>query len=91
MELACAVEGRKGKAGRAAVEQLLDESGFEIVPVTAQQAAIAIDAFRRFGKRRHVAGLNIGDCFSYALAAASGYPLLFNGADFIHTDIERAT
>jgi ribonuclease VapC len=51
---------------------------------------IAIDAFRTYGKGRHPAGLNIGDCFAYALASATGYNLLFKGNDFIHTDIRPA-
>ena len=49
-----------------------------------------MDAFRRYGKGRHRAGLNIGDCFSYALAKAMDLPLLFKGRDFIHTDIRPA-
>ncbi len=51
---------------------------------------IAIDAFRFYGKGRHLAGLNIGDCFSYALAVATGHKLLFKGNDFVHTDIQAA-
>ncbi len=51
---------------------------------------LAIDAFRRYGKARHPAGLNFGDCFSYALAKATGEPLLFKGDDFSQTDIKRA-
>lgn len=62
----------------------------DIVAVTAQHADFAIDAFRRFGKGRHRAGLNIGDCFSYALAQATNQPLLFKGDDFNRTDIEIA-
>ncbi len=51
---------------------------------------LAIGAFRIYGKGRHPAGLNIGDCFSYALARATGHPLLFKGNDFSHTDIRAA-
>ena len=58
--------------------------------VTPRQAAIARDAYRDFGKGRHRAGLNFGDCFSYALAKDLDEPLLFKGADFAHTDIEAA-
>lgn len=59
-------------------------------PITTRHAEIAIDAFRRFGKGRHRAGLNIGDCFSYALAMAPGQTLLFKGNNFSHTDIRPA-
>jgi len=87
VELSLVVEGRKGDAGRRYLEQMMLVGGFDIVSATPQQAMIAIDAFRRFGKGRHKAALNMGDCFSYALAAATGHPLLFKGDDFIYTDI----
>lgn len=90
VELAFVIEGRKGEAGRADLERLLQPGLFEIVSVTPHMADIAIGAFRRYGKGRHRAGLNIGDCFSYALAAALDEPLLFKGNDFIHTDIRPA-
>ncbi len=72
-----------------AFEELLNDYQFTIVPVTEVQARIALDAFDRYGKgaRTPPAGLNFGDCFSYALAKMSGEPLLFKGQDFIHTDI----
>jgi ribonuclease VapC len=90
VELSFVIEGRKNQAGRADLELLIRESGLDIANVTSQQAEIAITAFRRYGKGRHPAGLNIGDCFSYALAAATGHRLLFKGSDFIHTDIPNA-
>lgn len=90
VELSFVIEGRKGEAGRIDLERLLTDGEFEVVAVTPQQAMIAIDAFRTYGKRRHKAGLNIGDCFSYALARATGHPLLFKGNDFVHTDIRAA-
>lgn len=90
VELSCVVEGRKGEIGRADVDLLLRDGGFEIVGVTPQHAEIAVDAFRRFGRGRHRARLNIGDCFSYALAAATDNALLFKGDDFRHTDIRPA-
>jgi ribonuclease VapC len=62
----------------------------EIVAVTPQQAEIAVDAFRRFGKGRHRAALNIGDTFADALAIATGHPLLFKGNDFSRTDVRSA-
>lgn len=64
--------------------------GFDVVSVTHRHAEIAIGAFRRYGKGRHRAGLNIGDCFSYAPATAMDHELLFKGNDFIHTDIRPA-
>ena len=90
VELSFVVEGRKGDAGRHDLDLLLQAIDPDIVAVTAHHAGLAIDAFRRFGKGRHKAGLNIGDCFSYALAKASNQPLLFKGGDFIHTDVEAA-
>ena len=90
VELSFVIEGRKGETGRADLELLLRDGGFDVVSVTPQQATIAIDAFRRYGSGRHRAGLNIGDCFSYALAVATDHPLLFKGNDFIHTDLRPA-
>jgi ribonuclease VapC len=68
-------------------EQLVADIEIEIVPVDEQQSRIALDAFRRYGKGRHPARLNYGDCFTYALAKLSGEPLLFKGEDFSKTDI----
>jgi len=90
VELSFVIEGRKREAGRADVERFLNDVHIEIAAVTPQQAEIAIEAFRRFGRGRHRAALNIGDCFSYALAKAIDHPLLFKGDDFIHTDIRPA-
>lgn len=90
VELSCVIEGRKGQAGRQELERLLACGAFETVAVTAHHADLAIGAFRRFGKGRHAAGLNIGDCFSYALAKATDQPLLFKGDDFAQTDIASA-
>jgi ribonuclease VapC len=66
------------------------ETEIAIEPVTSRQARIAREAYRDFGKGRHRAGLNFGDCFAYALAKEKGEPLLFKGEDFRHTDIEAA-
>lgn len=62
----------------------------EIVPVTHEQMLIAREAYRKFGKGRHKARLNFGDCFAYALAMERGEPLLFKGDDFAATDVKRA-
>ena len=90
VELSFVVEGRKGGDGRADLELLLRVAAFDVVAVTPQHAQVAIDAFRRFGKGRNLAGLNIGDCFSYALATAAALPLLYKGNDFVHTDVRSA-
>jgi ribonuclease VapC len=90
VELAFVMEGRKGELGRADLERFLEAGGFEVVAVTPIQAMRAIDAFRRFGRGRHSASLNIGDCFSYALAATFEEALLFKGNDFARTDLRSA-
>jgi ribonuclease VapC len=76
---------------REAFEELLRLFTVQIEPVSEAQAYVALDAYDRFGKGTgHPAGLNYGDCFSYALAKQSGEPLLFKGNDFTHTDLEAA-
>jgi ribonuclease VapC len=74
----------------AEIEDRLARWGIEIVPVSLAQARLAVAAFARFGKGRHAAALNFGDCFSYALARERGEPLLFKGDDFARTDIAAA-
>ena len=83
-------EGRAVPGIRSRVERLLAQSGMDIIPFTAEHAAIAADGWRRFGKGRHPAGLNLGDCFAYALAQSRNEPLLFKGADFSQTDVKAA-
>ena len=76
---------------RAAFNEMLRLFSIKIEPVTEEQAYLALDAYDRFGKGTgHPAGLNYGDCFSYALAKQTGEPLLFKGNDFTHTDLEAA-
>jgi len=87
VELSMVVESRKGEEGARQIDLLLYRTQIEIVPVDAEQAEIAREAWRRFGKGRHPANLNFGDCFSYALAKQTGLPLLFKGADFNLTDL----
>jgi ribonuclease VapC len=72
------------------LDDLLREGAIAIEPVTVKQAEIAREAYRDFGKGRHRAGLNFGDCFAYALARVTGEPLLFKGNDFRNTGIEPA-
>lgn len=90
VETAIVAEGRAGVAMGIRLDRLLLELEAEIVPFTAEHAAIARDAWRRFGKGRHPAGLNLGDCFSYALARSRNEPLLFKGSDFPQTDVKAA-
>jgi ribonuclease VapC len=90
VEAGIVVEARRGELGGAELDLLLDRLQAEVVSVTPDHAALARDAYRRFGKGRHQAGLNFGDCFAYALAAARGEPLLFVGDDFAKTDVDVA-
>ena len=90
VELACVVEGRKGIAGRDAVEQFFTLTKAETVAVTLEQAEAAIEGFRQFGHGRHAAWLSLGDCFVYALAKITNQPLLFKGDDFSRTGIKAA-
>ena len=73
-----------------AADALLALGAVSVVPATHAHARAALDAWRRFGKGRHPARLNMGDCFAHALAREAGAPLLFKGDDFSHTDIRSA-
>ena len=100
VEVSIVIEARYGTAGSRLLDQFfnrciglpepLGRAAVEIVPVDEEQAREARRAFSTFGKGRHPAGLNFGDCFSYALAAAIAEPLLFKGEDFARTDVTRA-
>jgi ribonuclease VapC len=72
------------------LQSLADAARLVIAPVNAEQAEIGYRAYREYGRGHHRARLNFGDCFAYALAKATGEPLLFKGDDFIHTDITAA-
>lgn len=74
----------------ARFEDFVRDAGIELMPVSLTQAGIARRAWRLYGRGRHPARLNYGDCFAYALAKETGQPLLFKGNDFAHTDIEPA-
>lgn len=89
VETSIVVEARYGAGGVRQLDRLLDRAGVSIVPVDAEQGKVARQAFSRFGKGRHAAGLNFGDCFSYALAQVLGEPLLYKGDDFSRTDVTR--
>lgn len=87
LETSIIVECRYGTEGLRDLDLFIDRAKIGLVPPDAEQAYIARRAYSRFGKGRHRAGLNFGDCFSYALATILGEPLLFKGDDFGHTDI----
>jgi ribonuclease VapC len=90
VETAIVLVSRRGPAAAVELRGLLNEAGIEIAEVNEAIAEAAIEAFRRFGKGRHPAGLNFGDCFAYALASVTGEPLLYKGDDFAKTDIDAA-
>ena len=90
VEATVVVEARQGPEASRDLSLLIESAGISVEPVTADQVPLAVDAWRRFGKGRHPAGLNLGDCFAYALARAQGTPLLFKGGDFNQTDIPSA-
>jgi ribonuclease VapC len=79
-----------GRAVELQMNKLLDGFGITIVPVTEERARAAAQAYRRYGKGWHAAGLNFGDCFAYALAIERDSPLLFVGNDFARTDVKPA-
>ncbi len=87
LETAIVIETKKGLIGGREFDLLLHTSQIEIVHMNSEQVALARAAFQKYGKGRHAAGLNLGDCCSYALARYSGAPLLFKGEDFSKTDI----
>lgn len=87
VEVSMVIESRHGAEGLRDLDLLLERAGIELVAVDAEQAHVARRAFSRYGKGRHRAGLNYGDCFSYALATVLGEPLLYKGDDFRHTDL----
>jgi len=88
VEASVVIEARYGEAGGRELDLLVLRAGIDVVDVDREQAEIAREALRRFGKGRHPAGLNFGDAFAYALAVVSGQPLLFKGDDFRRTDVE---
>jgi ribonuclease VapC len=90
VEAAIFVERRGDPLRRAMLDRFVAEYEIRIEPVTVEQAMFARQAFVLFGKGRHKAGLNFGDCFTYALAKAYREPLLFKGGDFGLTDLDAA-
>jgi ribonuclease VapC len=90
VEAGMVLESRLGPAGAVQLDDLLLDAELTVVPFDEAQARLAREAFRRFGRGRHPAGLNFGDCCVYALARSRGQPLLFVGDDFARTDVVPA-
>jgi ribonuclease VapC len=90
LELHIVMLNRRGARAAQIVDRLIQDAGFQIEYFTAQHLELAREAYARYGKGRNSAGLNYGDCFSYALAKATGLPLLFKGEDFSKTDLLAA-
>ena len=90
LETSMVVEGRVGSRGGDELDAFIERRGVEIVPVTAQQVAVARRAWREFGKGNHPAALNLGDCLAYALSEMTREPLLYKDRDFRQTDVQRA-
>jgi ribonuclease VapC len=90
VETAIVVESQTKDSGSRQLDAFFRRAGITIEPVTEEHAHLARQAFTDYGKGRHPAGLNYGDCFSYALAKATGEPLLFKGKDFAKTDVVAA-
>ncbi len=89
-EAAVAVELRLGPSGLQQVESFLGRARVDVATIDAGTTAVAFSAWRRFGKGRHPARLNLGDCFAYALAKSRNLPLLYKGRDFGLTDLKSA-
>jgi ribonuclease VapC len=87
VEASVVIETRKGAAGLLALDRLIEKAGVEVAIIDEKVAREARDAYRNFGKGRHPAKLNLGDCFAYALAKTLSEPLLCTGNDFAKTDI----
>ena len=91
VETALVIDGSRDPVASRRFDEFFREANISVEPVTLEQARLAREAYRDFGKGSgHPAKLNFGDCFAYALAKATGEPLLFKGDDFIHTDISSA-
>ena len=88
VELGIVMEARLGATGGSIVDRFIRDGEITVVAVDRHHAVRAIDGWRRLGKGRHAAALNLGDCFTYALAAETGLPILCTGNDFARTDLE---
>ena len=91
VEVGLVIDSRRDSAASASLDELIGALEIEILPFTFEQARLAREAYKKFGKGSgHPARLNFGDCFSYALASDRQQPLLFKGADFSRTDLQPA-
>jgi ribonuclease VapC len=90
VETSIVIESRYGAEGVRDLDLLISKASIDLVALDVEQAHLARTAFGRFGKGRHAAGLNYGDCFAYALAKSLGEPLLYKGGDFSLTDVASA-
>jgi ribonuclease VapC len=91
VEVGAVIDGARDPVASRSVDELIAVAGITLEPVTSEQARIAREAYRDFGRGSgHPAGLDFGDCFAYALAKAMGEPLLFKGDDFSRTDVHGA-
>jgi len=89
VEAGIVLQARYGDHGERELDLFLERAEVEVIPFSEEHATVARQAFRRFGKGRHPAALNFGDCFVYALAVVLDHPLLFVGTDFSATDVPR--
>jgi ribonuclease VapC len=88
LETGIVLAARRGESAGREFDLFLVRANLQIVSVDSEQAEIARSAWRKYGKGRHPAALNFGNCFAYALAKSSGEPLLAKGTDFVATDID---
>lgn len=91
VECSLVLETRFGPEGTRDLDLFIARAQVTLAPVDVDQAYVARQAYRRFGKGRHAAALNFGDCFAYALSRTLAEPLLFKGGDFALTDVDRVT
>lgn len=89
-ETGIVLTARLGPSARGLLERFIDQVEIQEIPFGELHWREAVAAFQRFGRGRHPAGLNFGDCMTYAVAALSGEPLLYRGGDFARTDLEPA-
>jgi ribonuclease VapC len=87
LETGIVIEGRQGEAAGREFDLFAVRAGLQVVPFDTEQCELARSAWRKYGKGRHAAGLNFGDCFSYALAKSTGERLMAKGTDFACTDL----
>jgi ribonuclease VapC len=89
LEVTLVIGARKREPGLAALDRFMEKSRIQVIPFDGEQVRLAREAWWNYGKGRHSAGLNLGDCCSYALAKATSDALLYKGEDFRKTDIRR--